>query len=74
MTLPNATGEAYVYGGKYGLIYADDTKDISSWGHITRYPGGDETIAVTFPVRDGINPEHMVLHDGPCTTEEAFGI
>ncbi|KAI1500081.1 hypothetical protein F5X99DRAFT_256809 [Biscogniauxia marginata] len=74
LTLPNATGEAWVYGGKYGLIYADDTADISGWGHITRYPGNDETVALAIPVKDGVNPKHTVLHDGPCVTAELAGV
>ncbi|KAI1382131.1 hypothetical protein F4677DRAFT_400981 [Hypoxylon crocopeplum] len=74
LTLPNATGEAFVYGGRYGLIYADDTRDISGWGHRTQYPSSDLTIGVTFPVQDGVNPKNKVLHDGPCTVEESIGI
>ncbi|KAI1385089.1 uncharacterized protein F4822DRAFT_417266 [Hypoxylon trugodes] len=74
LSLPNATGEAIVNGGRYGLIYADDTKDISGWGHLSRYPGGDQTITVTFPVQDGVNPNHTVLHDGPCTLSESMGV
>ncbi|KAI5927750.1 hypothetical protein F4810DRAFT_279701 [Camillea tinctor] len=74
LSLPNATAEAWVHGGKYGLIYADDTADISAWGHITRYPGNDETVALAIPVKDGVNPKHTVLHDGPCTMGEGAGV
>ncbi|KAI1105270.1 hypothetical protein F4804DRAFT_304795 [Jackrogersella minutella] len=74
LSLPNGTGTALVNGGKYGLIYADDTKDISGWGHETVYPGADETIALTIPVQDGINPNHTVLHDGPCILDEQIWI
>ncbi|KAI0004005.1 hypothetical protein F4779DRAFT_81257 [Xylariaceae sp. FL0662B] len=74
ISLPNATGDAWVYGGKYGLVYADDTADISSWGHLTQYPGNDETIAIQIPVEGGVNPEHSVLHDGPCSWEETTGV
>ncbi|KAI1082807.1 hypothetical protein F5B20DRAFT_577886 [Whalleya microplaca] len=74
LSLPNATGDALVHGGKYGLIYADDTKDISGWGHRTQYPGNDETIAFQVPVEAGINPGHTVLHDGPCSLGESIGV
>ncbi|KAI1481656.1 hypothetical protein F4774DRAFT_17580 [Daldinia eschscholtzii] len=74
LTLPNATDEVIVYGGRYGLIYIDDTADISVWGHRTTYPGYDDTILLMMPVRDGINPPHTVLYDGPCKVEELVGI
>ncbi|KAI1661362.1 hypothetical protein F4813DRAFT_399331 [Daldinia decipiens] len=64
--LPNATGEVIVHGGRYGLMYVDDRADVSIWGHRTTFPGDDETILLMIPVRDGINPPHSVLHDGPC--------
>ncbi|KAI1415963.1 hypothetical protein F5Y13DRAFT_206897 [Hypoxylon sp. FL1857] len=73
LTLPNGTDEAVIYGGKYGLIFADDTSDISTWGHRTQYPSSDETVAMTVPVRDNVRPPHKVLHDGACTMEETVG-
>ncbi|OTB18333.1 hypothetical protein K445DRAFT_315142 [Daldinia sp. EC12] len=74
VTLPNATDEVIVHGGRYGLIYIDDTADVSVWGHRTTYPGYDDTILLMMPVRDGINPPHTVLYDGPCKAEELVGI
>ncbi|KAK6954463.1 hypothetical protein Daesc_004430 [Daldinia eschscholtzii] len=74
VTLPNATDEAIVHGGRYGLIYIDDTADVSVWGHRTTYPGYDDTILLMIPVRDSINPPHTVLYDGPCKVEELAGI
>ncbi|KAI1143574.1 hypothetical protein F5Y05DRAFT_409019 [Hypoxylon sp. FL0543] len=74
LSLPNGTDEAVVHGGKYGLIFADDTSDISGWGHRTQYPGGDETIAITIPVRDNVRPAYKVLHDGACSLEETVGV
>ncbi|KAI1487452.1 hypothetical protein F5X96DRAFT_650019 [Biscogniauxia mediterranea] len=74
LSLPNATEEAWIHGGRYGLIYAGDTADVSGWGHRTRYPGSDETIALVVPVKDGVSPEHRVLHDGPCVAGELAGV
>ncbi|KAL7629394.1 hypothetical protein AAE478_000914 [Parahypoxylon ruwenzoriense] len=74
VTLPNATDDAFLYGGKYGLLYADDTPDISEWGHVTSYPSGDQVIVLSIPVKDNVNPEHTVLHDGPCTVEETVDV
>ncbi|ORY66521.1 uncharacterized protein BCR38DRAFT_299111, partial [Pseudomassariella vexata] len=65
ITLPNHT-EAWIRGGKHGLIFAEDTSDVSPWGHGTEYPGQEDTIAITIPVEDGVVPEHTVLHEGPC--------
>ncbi|EMR68318.1 putative 34-dihydroxy-2-butanone 4-phosphate synthase protein [Eutypa lata UCREL1] len=73
-TLPNATGEAWIYGGKHGIIFGDDTADSSEWGHGTAYPGGDETIALTIPTRNNTVPEHTVLHDGACEWQDLIGI
>ncbi|KAI0383862.1 hypothetical protein F5Y04DRAFT_249866 [Hypomontagnella monticulosa] len=74
LSLPNATDEVWITGGRYGLVYAEDTADISGWGHRTQYPGSDMTIAMAIPVQDGINPPHTVVHDGPCVAEEQVGI
>ncbi|OTA53601.1 hypothetical protein K449DRAFT_426673 [Hypoxylon sp. EC38] len=74
LRLPNGTDFAVVNGGRYGLIFADDTSDISGWGHETHYPGGDETIAITIPVQDNVRPPYTVLHDGACTLEETIGV
>lgn len=69
ITLPNATGEAWVSGGKYGLIYASDIADVSDGGHITVYPSDEITVALQIPT-SGI-PEHIVVHDGPCRQNES---
>ncbi|KAI1804059.1 hypothetical protein F4811DRAFT_304106 [Daldinia bambusicola] len=69
LSLPNATDEATIHGGRYGLTYVEDTADVSVWGHRATFPGYDETVLLMIPVRDGINPPHTVLHDGPCKVE-----
>lgn len=48
LTLPNSTDEAWVKGGKHGLIIAADIKAFNSTGHITVYPS-DETTYVPAP-------------------------
>ncbi|KAI0097212.1 hypothetical protein GGR51DRAFT_566758 [Nemania sp. FL0031] len=75
ITLPddNSTS-AYVSGGQFGLIFAADTKDVSSKGHRTQYPGITETIALQIPTADGKVPEHRILHDGPCGISDIAGI
>ncbi|ORY67801.1 uncharacterized protein BCR38DRAFT_338379 [Pseudomassariella vexata] len=69
-TLPNATDEAWIYGGKNGLIFAEDTADVSEWGHGTAFPSDEETVALTMPTVDGVVPEHTVLHNGACGPQE----
>ncbi|KAI1466796.1 uncharacterized protein F4812DRAFT_67217 [Daldinia caldariorum] len=69
VSLPNATDEVTIHGGRYGLLYVEDTSDVSAWGHRTTFPGYDETVLLMLPVRDGVNPPHTVLHDGPCKME-----
>ncbi|KAI2639245.1 hypothetical protein GGS21DRAFT_506685 [Xylaria nigripes] len=75
ITLPHDDStSAYVEGGKYGLIFAADTADVSSTGHHTDYPGLVETIGIQIPTQDGKIPEHEVLHMGPCNISEVAGI
>ena len=78
LTLPNTTAgpttEAWVQGGKYGLILAADTADVSKYGHITTYPSAADTIGLQVPFAGGRVPEHTVLYDGPCGWAEMVGI
>ena len=78
MTLPNttesSTTSAWIQGGKYGLIVAVDTADVSRYGHITTYPSDSNTVSLQIPFAEGIAPEHTVIHDGPCGWEDAVGI
>lgn len=66
ITLPNSTAEAYIPGGKNGAILALDTADVSSLGHITKYPSQESTVALQIPLGQGGIPGHAVLHDGAC--------
>lgn len=67
----SSSGEVWVTGGKYGLIFADDVG--TSNGHLTTFPSGDETVLLTFATGMGAVPEHEVLHEGPCGWEELLG-
>ncbi|KAI1459036.1 hypothetical protein F4805DRAFT_456117 [Annulohypoxylon moriforme] len=69
-SLPNGTDTARVYGGNHGLVFADDTKDISGWGHQTIFYGEGESVGVFLPTKDNVVPEHTVLYSGPCTVHE----
>lgn len=74
MTLPNATGEAWIHAGKYGVIIAADVVSESVNGHISTYPSAADTVALQIPFAAGTVPRHTVLHDGPCTESENVGI
>ncbi|KAI1077723.1 hypothetical protein F5B20DRAFT_551140 [Whalleya microplaca] len=75
LSLPDdPEASAYVLGGDFGLIFAADTADVSQQGHITRYPGNTETIALQIPTRNGTVPPHNVLHAGPCGANEVSGV
>jgi hypothetical protein len=69
LSLPNSTDEAWVQGGKYGLIVAADTANVSTHGHRTRYPGNDATVALQVPFAN-TGLKHGVLHPGACEYEE----
>ena len=70
ITLPNSTHEAWIIGGKNGLIIAADTADVSKVGHISDYPSQEETMSLQIPIADGVAPPHEVLHEGACTGVE----
>jgi hypothetical protein len=74
ITLPNDTAEAWVQGGKYGLIIAADSAEYSMYGHITTYPSNADTIAIQMPFEGGYFPTHSVLYEGPCQWSEMVGI
>ncbi|KAM7199784.1 hypothetical protein V8F20_005654 [Naviculisporaceae sp. PSN 640] len=64
---------ASIQGGGFGLIFAADTKEVSDKGHITRYPGITETVALQAPTHDGKVPNHKILYRGPCKAEQVAG-
>ncbi|OKP13977.1 hypothetical protein PENSUB_246 [Penicillium subrubescens] len=82
ITLPNTTTtssssssktEAWITGGKHGAILTLDTPDVSTWGHITKYPSDQETVALQIPLKEGEVPGHVVLYEGGCVGEEVDG-
>ncbi|MCJ1363973.1 hypothetical protein MMC16_003082 [Acarospora aff. strigata] len=70
ITLPNSNQEAWVRGGRNGLLIAADTAAVSKEGHITEYPSNTETTALQIPIAEGTLPEHKVLYAGPCSRRE----
>ena len=70
ISLPNSTQIASVPGGRRGLVFAVDTANVSTLGHITNYPSDQETVALQIPTLNSQIPAHTVLHDGPCKLEE----
>jgi hypothetical protein len=69
ITLPNCTDEAWIQGGKYGLIVAADTANITTHGHRTQYPGNEATVALQVPFAS-TGFKHDVLHPGACEYED----
>ncbi|KAF5122512.1 hypothetical protein E5D57_012993 [Metarhizium anisopliae] len=74
ISLYRGRDEAWIQGGKYGLIVAADTADRTAHGHLTRYPGAADTVAVSLPIRDRDGFKYSVLHGGSCTQDEMVGI
>lgn len=70
ITLPNSTTEAWIEGGKNGVILALDTANVSALGHFTTYPSRERTTSVLIPLGEEGVPRHRVLHEGPCRGEE----
>jgi hypothetical protein len=74
VTLPNEPGEAWIQGGKYGLIIAADGGGASKDGHITTYPSAADTATLQIPFAPGKIPDHSVLYPGPCAYSDMVGI
>lgn len=74
ITLPNSTADAWVQGGKHGLIIAGDSAECSTYGHISTYPSDADTVTLQIPFEGGYFPTHSVLYEGPCQWSEMVGI
>ncbi|KAL8936028.1 MAG: hypothetical protein Q9216_005142 [Gyalolechia sp. 2 TL-2023] len=61
VSIPETGESVTVKGGKNGLIIAADTVDVSHKGHETKYPSGEQTVAIAIPIRNGKIPEHHVI-------------
>ncbi|KAF7117709.1 hypothetical protein CNMCM5793_006865 [Aspergillus hiratsukae] len=71
ITLPHSDDEAWVLGGKHGMILALDTADVSADGHYTEYPSDEVTVALVVPLgEEEEEPAHRVLHQGACKPTE----
>ncbi|GFF26867.1 hypothetical protein IFM61606_05484 [Aspergillus udagawae] len=71
VTLPHSDDEAWILGGKHGMILALDTADVSADGHYTEYPSDEATVAMTVPLKDeDEEPAHRVLYQGACKATE----
>ncbi|PKX92715.1 uncharacterized protein P174DRAFT_442584 [Aspergillus novofumigatus IBT 16806] len=69
ITLPHSDDEAWILGGKHGMILALDTADVSADGHYTEYPSDEVTVAMAVPLGDE-EPAHRVLYQGACKATE----
>lgn len=70
ITLPHSSDNAFIVGGKHGLLLALDTANVSADGHFTVYPTNEVTTVLQIPLKDNTEPAHIKLHDGPCTAAE----
>lgn len=71
ITLPKSSDEAWVIGGKYGLLWAGDMRDVSKHGHNTFYQEESTTLALM--TVGGAEPEHIVVREGGCLAEDLRG-
>lgn len=67
VTLPAGKDELWIRQIVNQVIVANDIHGI---GHNTEYPSDQETVALQLPFKDGIVPEHLVLHSGACGLSE----
>lgn len=72
ITLPHGSDEAWINGGKYGLLWAGDTRNVSKSGHSTFYHEESVTLALMMP--GGKEPKHMTVREGACLPEDLLGM
>ena len=73
-TLAPAASEAWIEGGRNGLIIAADIRSHSRYGHFAEFPSNAATVVVQIPTANEEIPDHDVLHSGPCGWEEMIGL
>jgi len=73
-TLAPSTSDAWIQGGRNGLIFAADTSSRSRHGHFAEFPSDAPTVLVQIPMANGVIPDHDVLHVGPCGWEEMINL
>ena len=71
ITLEESDDEAWIVGGRYGLLFAND--DDTS-GHTSDFSGPDETILMLTTLPADTVPKHKVLYSGQCEYGELVGI
>ncbi|ETN40080.1 uncharacterized protein HMPREF1541_04355 [Cyphellophora europaea CBS 101466] len=74
----DSTASVWIHGGKYGLILALDTPDVSDEGHITTYPSAADTVAIQIPFsQEGyahLLITKQVLYPGGCKESQLIGL
>lgn len=70
ITIPNSTEEAFLLGGRNGLVFVGDKPELSLQGHITSNPSEEPALTIQIPTANGKLPKHRLLHKGICTGDE----
>jgi hypothetical protein len=73
-TLEPSLSEAWIQGGRNGLIIAADIPPLSQYGHFAEFPSDAATVLMQVPTVNGGIPDHDILHAGPCGWEEMIGL
>src|SRR5277367_1505596 len=63
-TLEPSLSEAWIQGGRNGLIFAADIPSRSLYGHFAEFPSDAATVLMQVPTVDGGIPDHDILHTG----------
>lgn len=74
ITLHRGSDEYWQREGRYGLIIAGDTADVSKHAHRTQFPGSTDTLSMGLPIPNRKDFWYTLLHSGPCTQEEMVGL
>lgn len=65
--------EAWIGGGKFGVLIAADLESVSRMGHFAAFPSDEQTVLVQSPFEGDVIPGHTVLYEGQCRMEELVG-
>ncbi|KAK6078124.1 small secreted protein [Seiridium cupressi] len=72
ITLPNSSDEAWINGGKYGLLWAGDPSKFSKHGHSTFYH--EQSVTLALMTEGGKEPKHEVVRQGACVPDDLLGM
>ncbi|ETS87617.1 hypothetical protein PFICI_01445 [Pestalotiopsis fici W106-1] len=72
ITLPLSSDQAWINGGKYGLVWIGDRANVSRLGH--RIFFAEQSVTLSLLSEDDREPTHTVVRQGACLPQDVLGL